>query len=173
MTNPKITSKIFLCVFIVLITFSVPIMAQRPLATFKSTVKASGVLLDSVKITVIDNTAVIAEGITKKDGKFKFSSFYNKTVTVEFEKPGYLKQIIRISTYIPPRIIADDMSMVYVVEMLPLPANNADLHFDKPTEEIFLDTTQGKFVFNSEYKAKIKEEFDALKKSLSGGVTTN
>jgi hypothetical protein len=163
--SPKIIWKLFL---FSLFTFSsASLVAQRPLATFKGTIKSSGVLLDSVKITVIDNTAIIAEGLTKKDGKFKFASFYNKTLLVEFEKPGYLKQIIRISTYIPPRLIAVDMSMVFVVEMLPLPANKSEIHFDKPIEEIILDTNQGKFVFNPEYQARIKEELDAIKKSVS------
>ncbi|MFM7021741.1 MAG: hypothetical protein ACKOXB_02100 [Flavobacteriales bacterium] len=173
MTTVKSTSKILLQVllFSLFIFSSEAVMAQRPLATFKTTIKSSaGTLLDSVKVTVIDNTAIVAEGVTARDGKFKFASFYNKSLIVEFEKPGYLKQTIKVSTYISPRIIPEDMSMTLTVEMLPVPATNPTAHFDKATEEIILDTTQGKFIFNPEYKAKIKDEWEAFRKSLSEGT---
>lgn len=130
----------------------------------------SGLLLDSVMVTIFDNNEIVYKDYTNQSGEFHFTLNTNKYYTVEFKKNGFFTKRIIFETNIHKHL-KNQEAVEFSVNLIPekkLEGINCEV-LDFPVCKYSYDTKQKQFTYSSEFVINRSNEINDLfveKKSL-------
>lgn len=123
--------------------------------------------IDSVEVRLLEKNEemewIEVTNVPYHDHSFYFTLETNKYYTIEVSKPGYIKRLIAISTYLPTNIsLKPIFEYSFEVELFKEKKGIDDYYLDFPIAIISFNKQKGVFDNNHRYthniKTKIKEE---------------
>lgn len=145
--------------------FFLSLTVDRPLLTITGACLDNTKPLEGVDVSIMVDGGVLTHNITGPDGKYKLTVNFGKLVKLAYEKKGYLTQTVKLRTVLNG-LPETEMTTNYNLDMLALPSDTSQIYFDKSVDEILFDNDLHKFVSNADYKERVKEDFDAVKKLI-------
>jgi len=150
---------------LVLFLFFLSFAVERPLLTVTGVCAENSKPVAGVTAAIMVDGGVLTQCETGADGIYKLKVNFGKLVKLTFDKKGYLPQTVKLRTLIIGQS-EKEMTANYNFEMISLPSDTSSIRFEKSVDEIMYDDVVNAFVSNTEYKERVKSDFDMVKKLI-------